>query len=140
MFQKIRIGWRIRRGWKIYNQLRKLRTEHNKLLKAYENLDKICKQRECTAQVYWNHIVDLKEQLKHNGHRIDFCVPTSKAIMSPYSVNPYAEEHRAEQIEQKLTDRMKIQLVNRMLEHGWIKKTQTNDFETIYSLWVMEEI
>jgi hypothetical protein len=54
-------------------------------------------------------------------------------------MNEVAEQARATHVEQELTDHMKINLVNRLIETGWLKKTQLNNYETIYSLWLVEE-
>ena len=81
----------------------------------------------------------LEAKLSKRGHRIMVCVPHLDAVESPYAVNPYAEKSRARQVESELTDHAKIRLVDNLLEQGWMKKTQTNNFETVYSIWLVEE-
>ena len=81
----------------------------------------------------------LEEKLRKRGNRVDFCVPNISTIVSPYVMDVTAEQARATHVEQELTDHMKLRLVDGLLERGWLKKTQTNNYETIYSLWLVEE-
>jgi len=130
---------KIKRLWKLYQELRRLRRVNNEIVKECNRANDRLAAAEARALQLGDYATSLEEKLRRRGHRVLLCVPNTDAIVSPYAVNPYTEKSRARQVEQKLTDHMKIRLIDGLLEQGWLKKTQTNDFETVYSLWLVEE-
>ena len=130
---------KIKRLWKLYQELRMLRKVNAEIVKdcneAKDNLAN-AERRELRMGDYAR---SLEEKLRKRGNRVDFCVPNVSTIVSPYAMNETAEQARATHVERELTDHMKLRLVDSLLERGWLKKTQLNNFETIYSLWLVEE-
>ena len=128
-----------KRLWKLYKELRMLRRVNAEIVRdCNEANDRLASaiRRESGMEAYAR---SLEEKLRKRGNRVDFCVPNVSTIVSPYTMNETAEQARATYVEQELTDHMKLRLVDGLLEHGWLKKTQTNNYETIYSLWLVEE-
>ena len=130
---------KLKRFWKLYQELRMLRRVNAEIVReCNEANDRLASatRRESGMEAYAR---SLEEKLRKRGNRVDFCVPNVSTIVSPYAMNETAEQARATYVEQELTDHMKIRLVDNLLERGWLKKTQVNNFETIYSLWLVEE-
>ena len=130
---------KIKRLWKLYQELRRLRKVNAKIVKdCNEAKDSLAcaERRELRMEDYAR---SLEEKLRKRGNRVDFCVPNVSAIISPYAMNVAAEQARATHVEKELTDHMKINLVDGLIKAGWLKKTHLNNYETIYSLWLVEE-
>lgn len=130
---------KIKRLWKLYQELRMLRKVNAKIVKNYNEAKDNLACAERRELRMGDYARSLEEKLRKRGNRVDFCVPNVSAIVSPYAVNPTAEQARATCVEKELTDHMKINLVDSLIKAGWLKKTQTNNYETIYSLWLVEE-
>lgn len=130
---------KLKRFWKLYKELRLLRRVNNEIVRECNEANDRLAAANCEAIRMGDYARSLEEKLRKRGHRVMMCVPHPDAIASPYVVNPYAEKSRAEQVERELTDHMKIRLMDSLMEQGWLKKTQVNNFETIYSLWLVEE-
>ena len=130
---------KLKRFWKLYNELRMLRRVNTEIVKECNEANDRLAAADSEAVRMRDYARALEAKLSKRGHRIMMCVPHLDAIVSPYTVNPYAEKSRARQVEKELTDKMKIRLMDNLIEQGWLKKTQVNNFETIYSLWLVEE-
>lgn len=130
---------KIKRLWKLYQELRMLRKVNAKIVKDYNEAKDNLANAERRELRMGDYARSLEEKLRKRGNRVDFCVPNVSTIVSPYAVNPTAEQARATHVEKELTDHMKINLVDGLIKAGWLKKTQTNNYETIYSLWLVEE-
>lgn len=130
---------KIKRLWKLYQELRRLRRVNKEIVEECNKANDRLAAADARALRLGDYALSLEEKLKRRGHRLLMSVPNTEAIISPYAVNPYTEKSRAQQVEQKMTDLMKIHLIDSLLEQGWLKKTQVNNFETVYSLWLVEE-
>ena len=128
-----------KRLWKLYRELRMLRKVNAEIIEECSKANDRLANTERRELRMGDYARSLEEKLRKRGNRIDFCVPNVSAIVSPYAMNEVAEQARATHVEKELTDHMKINLVDGLIKAGWLKKTQTNDYETIYSLWLMEE-
>lgn len=128
-----------KRLWKLYQELRRLRKVNTEIVRDCNEANDRLAVAECELLRVRDYTRSLEEKLRKRGNRVDFCVPNVSIIASPYTMNEVAEQARATHVEQELTDHMKLRLVDGLLEHGWLKKTQTNNYETIYSLWLVEE-
>lgn len=130
---------KIKKLWKLYQELRRLRKVNTEIVRDCNEANDRLAVAECELLRVRDYTRSLEEKLRKRGNRVDFCVPNVSIIASPYAMNEVAEQARATHVEQELTDHMKLRLVDGLLEHGWLKKTQTNNYETIYSLWLVEE-
>ena len=130
---------KIKRLWKLYQELRRLRKVNTEIVRDCNEANDRSAVAECARLRMEGYARSLEEKLRKRGNRIDFCVPNISIIASPYAVNEVAEQARATHVEQELTDHMKINLVDGLIKAGWLKKTQLNNYETIYSLWLVEE-
>lgn len=130
---------KLKRFWKLYKELRLLRRVNKEIVRECNEANDRLAAADSEAVRMRDYARALEEKLRKRGHRVMMCVPHLDTIASPYAVNPFAEKSRARQVERELTDHMKIRLVDNLLEQGWLKKTQVNNFETIYSLWLVEE-
>jgi hypothetical protein len=130
---------KIKRLWKLYQELRRLRKVNPKIVRDCNEANDKLAVTECARLRMENYARSLEEKLRKRGNRVDFCVPNVSAIVSPYAMNETAEQARATYVEKELTDHMKINLVDSLIKAGWLKKTQLNNYETIYSLWLVEE-
>ena len=130
---------KIKRLWKLYQELRMLRRVNAEIVRDCNEASDRLANAECRELRMTEYAKSLEEKLRKRGNRVDFCVPNVSVIISPYAVNETAEQARATHVEQELTDHMKLRLVDGLLARGWLKKTQTNNYETIYSLWLVEE-
>ena len=130
---------KIKRLWKLYQELRMLRKVNAELVRDCNEAKDSLANAESRELRMGDYARSLEEKLRKRGNRVNFCVPNVSAIVSPYAVNPTAEQARATHVEKELTDHMKINLVDNLIKAGWLKKTQLNDYETIYSLWLVEE-
>ena len=130
---------KIKKLWKLYQELRRLRKVNTEIVKDCNEANDKLAVAECERLRMENYTRSLEEKLRKRGNRVNFCVPNVSVIASPYAMNETAEQARATHVEKELTDHMKINLVNSLIKAGWLKKTQLNNFETIYSLWLMEE-
>lgn len=128
-----------KRLWKLYQELRMLRRVNAEIVRDCNEANDKLANAEMRELRMGDYAKSLEEKLRKRGNRVDFCVPNVSVIASPYTMNEVAEQARATHVEQELTNHMKLRLVNELLEHGWLKKTQTNNYETIYSLWLVEE-
>ena len=128
-----------KRLWKLYQELRRLRKVNNEIVEECNKANDRLAVAEGARLRMGDYARSLEEKLRKRGNRVDFCVPNVSAIVSPYAMDEVAEQARAAHVEQELTDHMKINLVDGLIKAGWLKKTQLNNYETIYSLWLMEE-
>lgn len=128
-----------KRLWKLYNELRRLRKINAEIVRDCNEANDRLSYAEAARLRMGDYARSLEEKLRKRGNRVDFCVPNVSAIVSPYVADITAEQDRATHVEQELTNHMKLRLVDGLLERGWLKKTQTNNYETIYSLWLVEE-
>ena len=128
-----------KRLWKLYQELRMLRKVNAEIVRDCNEANDRLASADRRERALDEYAKSLEEKLRKRGNRVDFCVPNISAIVSPYAMNETAEQARATHVEQELTDHMKLRLVDGLLERGWLKKTQTNNYETIYSLWLVEE-
>lgn len=130
---------KIKRLWKLYQELRRLRKANAEIVRDCNEANDRLAVAECERLRMGDYARSLEEKLRKRGNRVNFCVPNVSTIASPYTMNEVAEQTRATYVEQELTDHMKINLVDSLIKAGWLKKTQLNNFETIYSLWLVEE-
>ena len=130
---------KIKRLWKLYQELRRLRKVNTEIVRDCNEANDRLAVAECARLRMEDYARSLEAKLRKRGNRVDFCVPNVSIIASPYAMNEVAEQARATYVEQELTDHMKINLVNSLIKTGWLKKTQLNNYETIYSLWPVEE-
>ena len=128
-----------KRLWKLYQELRRLRKVNTEIVRDCNEANDRLAYAEAARLRMGDYARSLEEKLRKRGNRVDFCVPTVGIIASPYTMNEAAEQARAERVERELTDHMKINLVDSLIKAGWMKKTQLNNYETIYSLWLVEE-
>ena len=135
----MKVKIKFKRLWKLYQELRLLRKVNKEIVRDCNEANDRLANAESRELRMAEYAKSLEEKLRKRGNRVDFCVPNAGAIASPYAVDAAAEQARATHVEQEMTDHMKIRLVDGLLERGWLKKTQTNDYETIYSLWLVEE-
>ena len=130
---------KIKRLWKLYQELRMLRKVNAEIVKDYNEAKDSLACAERRELRMGDYARSLEEKLRKRGNKIDFCVPNVSTIVSPYAMSEVAEQARATHVEKELTDHMKINLVDGLIKAGWLKKTQLNNYETIYSLWLVEE-
>lgn len=130
---------KIKRLWKLYQELRRLRKVNTEIVRDCNEANDRLAVAECARLRMEDYARSLEAKLRKRGNRVDFCVPNVSIIASPYAMNEVAEQARATHVEQELTDHMKINLVDGLIKAGWLKKTQLNNYETIYSLWLVEE-
>lgn len=132
---------KLKRFWRLYRELRSLRVKCEILTTRCERLEgqrdaalRACRATEADKQV-------LIEKLNDRGHRVLLSVPTAWGIASPYAtVDAQAERCRALDVERKLTDSMKIKLVDDLIAAGWIKKQEETEYCTVYSLRLAKEL
>lgn len=130
---------KIKRLWKLYQELRRLRKVNIEIVRDCNEANDRLVATEGARLRMEDYARSLEAKLRKRGNRVDFCVPNVSIIASPYAMNEAAEQARATHVEQELTDHMKINLVDGLIKAGWLKKTQLNNYETIYSLWLVEE-
>lgn len=130
---------KIKRLWKLYQELRRLRKVNTEIVRDCNEANDRLAATECARLRMEDYARALEAKLRKRGNRVDFCVPNVSTIASPYAMSEVAEQARATHVEKELTDHMKINLVDGLIKAGWLKKTQLNNYETIYSLWLVEE-
>lgn len=125
-----------KRIWKLYKELRDLRTRVVALNNSLESANRELKQRNSL-------ITFLEERLRQKASvdipysTMSFVVPNLymvEKLMSPTDVD---RRPRAEYITQRLTDGMKVKLFNDLAEQGYIRMIKDDIDGQVYEIKVV---
>lgn len=123
-------------------KISRLRRENNRLL--YEN-SIICKKLTYASNLITAYQEGLLESKSANYSTLMFSVPQSNVFMLPACFSePYrdlcAEAHYAERKERELTDKLKIDLFDQLLQQGFIVKKESDNELTRYEIRVVRPL
>lgn len=123
-------------------KLSKLRRENKRLLS--ENITTCRNLTQATSLIDF-YQKSLHEARSANYNTFMFSVPQSNVFMEPACINePYrdmcAEAHYAEFKERKLTDKMKIDMFDQLLQQGFIVKKEPDNEFTRYEIRVVKPL
>lgn len=120
-------------------KISRLRRENKRL--SYEN-SVICKNLTYASNLIISYQKRLLKDKSENYSTLIFSVPQSNVFMEPARINePYrdmcAEAHYAEFKERQLTDKLKIDMFDQLLQQGFIRKYEPDNECTRYEIRVV---
>lgn len=132
-----------KRIWKLYKELRRLRrqrrilaniiTKHNRVLT--QHIEENIKDKQFIRYLQDELMQKRREDVPYNT--LTFTLPNLYSLERDMVSPTYLDRRpRAEYMTRRLTDSMKIKLVNDLLEQGYIKYTSNSEGDT-YEIKVM---
>lgn len=125
-----------KRIWKLYKELRNLRTRVVALNNILESANRELKQRN-------SFITFLEERLMQKNaidvpySTMSFVVPNLYMVEKVMSPTDLDRRPRAEYITKRLTNEMKVILFDDLVEQGYIRKTRDDEVGEVYEIKVV---